>query len=69
MIEPNVKHVLKAVAWDALRAACAIEATVEENPRAAVYKKLGELMENLLTDTAEKLSNPETWEKNGGAKN
>ncbi len=65
-IKPNEEHVIKAVAWDALKAACDIEVVAGDEIRSKIYQKLGELMGALLNDTAEKLSDPNTWRKHNG---
>ncbi len=65
MIEPNEKHVLKAVAWDALRAGMDIQYEGATDGQKKTITELRVIMDSTLEAVAKKLSNPETWEEKG----
>ena len=67
MIEPNETHVLKAVAWDALRTSTELEEGLTGH-QVEVMAQLRVIMDSLLETVAKKLSNPETWEEKGNEK-
>ena len=75
MIEPNEKHVLKAVAWDALRASLVIHSELPPDneigsvmdvmPQLAA-KNIIKMLDEVLENTAKKLSDPDTWRNENG---
>ncbi len=66
MIKPNEKHIIKAVAWDALWSACDLQEqmTMEGHAKESA-KNLKKIMNEILNRTGETLSDPETWEEKG----
>ncbi len=57
-IEPDGKHVLKALAWDSLRTALDLDAEINGTTMA---RSTAGIMDKILESTAETLSMPKTW--------
>jgi hypothetical protein len=65
-ITPSEKHVIKALAWDALRQAVAIEAQTSDSDSARRdAQRWATLMDLHLENAGKALSDPDVWRRYG----